>query len=188
MKNEDDEVHEDDIGREEWSLSPNGERAHFCVRFAPHQFLLRASEQNGGGQLGVKTRMCAKPTPRQAGKSLSLNGEHPANPNNIAKANLVLLLPGWRRYLVGQYCLWSTSRLSKLCVSSAVIKQTAPGPSAVPIDVALEPGAQAPGRKLHCFSKLGNTPLPPPNVRLQKIIPGRTDIQANSAGSKRTLS
>ena len=32
------------------------------------------------------------------------------------------------------------------------------------------------------------TPLPPPNVRLQKIIPGRTDIQANSAGSKRTLS
>ena len=31
-------------------------------------------------------------------------------------------------------------------------------------------------------------PFPPPNVRLQKIIPGRTDIQANSAGSKRTLS
>ena len=33
-----------------------------------------------------------------------------------------------------------------------------------------------------------STPLPPPNVRPRKIIPGRTDIQANSERSKRTLS
>ena len=29
-------------------------------------------------------------------------------------------------------------------------------------------------------------PLPGPNVRAQKIIPGRTDIRANSAGVRRT--
>ena len=41
----------------------------------------------------------------------------------------------------------------------------------------------------HRMSQEGNsTPLLLPNVRPQKIIPGRTDIQANSGGSKRTRS
>ena len=38
------------------------------------------------------------------------------------------------------------------------------------------------------LSSVCRTPLPPPNVRPRKIIPGPTDIQANSVRSKRTLS